>query len=158
MSCVKPMISSSKLVLGAQASAIISQEAARVVHWAQSPAFQFKKGEVAHILEISRVHQSFDYEHAYMSLINREGFSADLLIQLLKSPEFAQLVATTQIADLQMGVFIPDVPGSSFGAGSVSFTEMGTIYAYAPNPSQKGAATVLSISPSHGPLLEQSTF
>ena len=147
-----------KLVPGAQASAIIDQEAARVAHWAQSPAFQFKKGEVAHILEISRVHQSFDYEHAYMTLLNRDGFSADLLVQLLKSSEFAQLVATAQTVDLQMGVFIPDTPGSSFGAGSVSFTEMGTIYAYAPNPSQKGALTIVSISPSHGPLLEQSTF
>jgi hypothetical protein len=147
-----------KLAAGTSASDAVAQEAPRVVHWSQAPAFQFKKGEIAHVLEIARVNQSFNYERAYLSLINREDFHADLLVQLLKSPEFAQLAATTQMNQLDMGVFIPESANETFVAGSISITESGTIYAYAPNPSQKGFDTVVTISPTHGPLLQQSTY
>jgi hypothetical protein len=147
-----------KLAAGMPVANAVAQEVPRITHWAASPAFQFKSGEVAHVLEVARVNQSFNYEHAYLSLINREDFHADLLVTLLKSPEFAQLAATTQMNQLQMGVFIPESPKETFCAGSISITESGTIYAYAPNPSQSGFNTVVTISPTHGVQLQQSTY
>jgi hypothetical protein len=133
------------------ASQFGATEATRIEHWAASPALTFQKGEPARIFEVSRVHESFPYEHAYLSLIHHDGFQPELLAELLRSPEFAQFATLVTPKSIQLEAFLPADPvhDSGYQIGTVLVNEPGTFFVYGPAASHQNKDVVLKINTKH---------
>ena len=130
-------------------------EADKVRGW--STSLHYADGEIAKLFETHRINLSFPFAKAYVALLNRTDFDPALLIRLLESDQLKTLLQTTDPKDLTIGCFITDSPNETFGAGSLSIAESGTIYAYSPSLTTQKVVMV-SISKSHDVQTDNSSF